>query len=183
MNQRLSNILCVPELVEYIFGHLDNPLDLMNCACINRMWCQLALKNLYEGSVNDMRYRTPEIVYLNCLLVASRERFAQCMSFVKHLALLPAEPTVDEVAHPDRRFACFDRCLALRNRHDAKQLLQASHQGPVSLAIPFEMKVQSLSPVFDLVLGPNLRSLTIDHVYCKNLASASTRQSSAVSLF
>jgi hypothetical protein len=47
--------------------------------------------------------------------VASRERFARYMSFVKHLLLSPENPTIDEAAYP-KRLACFAKCRAMRHR-------------------------------------------------------------------
>ena len=167
------NPLVVPELVGFIVGYVSDPPDLLNCACVNSVWSFLALEKLYKGSINDMRYRTPDIGSLNCLLVGSRERFARNMSFVEHLVISTDTPAPDETARCDNRFACVERFRPLRHRNDAELLLRPKGKGPSSLAIPFEIIEQDLSPVSDLIIHPRLKFLTIDHVYCELLMSHS----------
>ena len=163
----------VLEIFLLIFGHVDDPSDLLNCACVSRTWSMLALERLYRGSMNDMRYRTPEIGSLNSLWVASPERFARNMCFVKHLVVAPETPALDENFDHINRFACVERCRPLRDRRSAKLLLRPREKGPVSLAIPFEILDQDLSTLFDLILHPGLKFLTIDHIYCELLSPVS----------
>ena len=159
----------VPEFVGFVIGHVNDPPNLLNCACVNRTWSIPALQKLYRGSINDMRYRTPDIGSLNSLFVASRERFARNVSFIKHLLIAPENTGIDETAHPDYRYACIERCRPLRDRKSAELLLRPRGKGPASLAIPFEIVHQDLSTVSDLILHPGLKFLTIDHVYCELL--------------
>jgi hypothetical protein len=119
--------------------------DLSSCAGVNNIWNVVALKKLYRGSLNDMQFRTPDIGSLNCLLVASRERFARNMSFVRHLLLCPETPTIDEATNPDTRLACFEKCRAMRHREDAEHLLRPRGRGLTSLTIPFEIVDQDVA--------------------------------------
>ena len=127
-------IFQLPELVENIISHLNDPPDLLRCACVNKLWNPLALERLYEGSMIDMRYRTPALGFLNSLLTASRERFAQCMGYVEHLILLPEKVAIDGHANTEGRAACFEVCRAFRNDDDAKLLLQAKGKGELVLS-------------------------------------------------
>lgn len=165
------NPLDIQELVESVVSFVQDPADLINCACINKIWRVIAMKKLYRGSINEMRYRTPALIHLHGLFVACPERFSEYMGFVHHLILMPERPALEKLQPPERRIACFERCGALRHRHNANLLLQPRGNGPSTLAIPFEMMTQSLSHIFDLVLNPRLRFLTIDHSYCELLAS------------
>lgn len=178
----------LPELVGLIIGHVDDPPDLLNCACVNGTWSLEALARLYKGSVNDMRYRTPDICSLNSLFVASRKRFGRNMSFVKHLIIGPETSVLDaetsvlnEISISKNRSVCLEMCRPLRDRKSAELLLRPRGEGPVSLAIPFELIYQDLSIVSDLILHPGLKFLTVDHLYCELLSfdSRTSREHSA----
>jgi hypothetical protein len=108
----MSNPLLIPEIVGLVIDHFQLARDLLSCACVNSIWNRAALKKLYRGSLNDMQFRTADIGSLNCLLVASRVRFARNMSFVKHLLLPPEIPTVDDAADPQTRLALDCQILA-----------------------------------------------------------------------
>ena len=122
------------------------------------------MKKLYEGSLNDMQFRTPDIGSLNCLFVASRERFARNMSFVKHLLLSTDAIALDQIGRT--KIACYEKCRALRHRKYAKLLLQPQGSGLTSLAIPYEIKGQDWSIISDLLLTPTIEYLAIDRYYC-----------------
>jgi hypothetical protein len=169
------NPLLLPEIVEYVVDNICMVPDLLNCACVNSLWNVIALKRLYKGSMNDMRYRTPDIESLNSLLVASRERFTQNMSFVKHLLLAPETPTIDDAARPNtNRLACSVKLRPLRRRLDAERLLRPQGSGLVSLTIPFEID-QDWSPISDLLLSPTIEYLAVDNFYCEILMASSTK--------
>lgn len=159
--QSSSNPLVIPELVSRIISYVDAPIDLLQCSCVNSVWSISALQKLYRGSMNDMRFRTPEIGWLNSLFIASRERFARNVGFTKHLIIAPETQ--------DWRFVCLEKCRPLRDRRSAELLLRPRGKGPTSLAIPFEFVEHNLSPLWDLIIHPDLKSLTIDHAYCNLL--------------
>ena len=160
-DQSPSNPLVIPELVGRIISYVDAPVDLLRCACINSVWSTPALQKLYRGSMNDMRFRTPEIGWLNSLFVASRERFARNAGFIKHLTIAP-----ESIATEDVRFVCLEKCRLLRDRRSAELLLRPRGKGPTSLAIPLELDEEDLSHLCDLLIHPDLEFLFIDHVYC-----------------
>ena len=160
-DQSSSNPLVIPELVGRVISYVDAPVDLLQCACINSMWSTPALQKLYGGSMNDMRFRTPEIGWLNSLFIASRERFARNVGFIKHLTIAP-----ESIATEDLKFVCLEKCRLLRDRRNAELLLRPRGKGPPSLAIPFELVEHDLSSLCDLIIHPDLKFLTIDHVYC-----------------
>ena len=169
------NPLLLPEIVEYVVDNICMVPDLLNCACVNSLWNSIALKRLYKGSMNDMRYRTPDIESLNSLLVASRERFTQNMSFVKHLLLAPETPTIDAAARPNtNRLACSVKLRSLRRRLDAERLFRPQGSGLVSLTIPFEID-QDWSPISDLLVSPTIEYLAVDNFYCEILMASSTK--------
>lgn len=163
-DQSSSNPLVIPELVSRIISYVDAPIDLLHCSCVNSVWSIPALQKLYRGSMNDMRFRTPEIGWLNSLFIASRERFARNVGFIKHLTIAP-----ETIATEDLRGVCLEKCRPLRDRRSAELLLRPRGNGPTSLAIPFELVEQDLSPLCDLIIHPDLKFLTIDHVYCNLL--------------
>lgn len=167
--QSIPNPFLLPEIVEYVVDNICMVPDLLSCACVNSLWNVIALKRLYRGSLNDMRYRTPDIGSLNCLLIASRVRFKQNMSFVKHLLLAPETPTVDESARPrDNRLICSEKLRPLRRRLDAESLFQWQGNGLLSLTIPFEID-QDWSLNYDLLLPPTIEYLAVDIHYCEVL--------------
>ena len=163
-HQTSSNPLVIPEIASLTISHVDAPVDLLHCSCINSVWSTPALQKLYRGSMNDMRFRTPEIGWLNSLFVASRERFARNVGFIQHLTIAP-----ETIATEDLRFVCLEKCRLLRDRRSAELLLRPRGKGPTSLAIPLELVEQDLSPLCDLIIHPDLKFLTIDHVYCNLL--------------
>ena len=144
---------------------------------MNSTWNIPALEKLYRGSMNDLRYRTPDIGSLNSLFVASRKRFARNMQFVRHLTIAPENTARDVTSSPSRRAVCVEKCRPLRDRSSAELLLRPG-EGPISIAIPFELTNQDLSPLSDLLLHPGLKFLTIDHIYCEllDLNSGSLKQ-------
>lgn len=148
--------LLLSEIVEYVVDNICMVLDLLSCACMNSLWNIIALKKLYKGSLNDMRYCTPDIKSLNCLLVALYERFTQNMHFVKHLLLASETPTVDDVAGLDYRLACFEKLRPSRRSLDAGLLLRPQSSGIVSLTIPFEIVDQDWSLISDLLASPTI---------------------------
>jgi hypothetical protein len=123
------NPLLLPEIVSLVVDNVHMVPDLLSCACVNSTWSVAALKKLYKGSLNDMQFRTPDIGSLNCLFVASRERFKRNMTFVKHLLLSLEHPAVDEVALPNLRLICNEKCRAMRHRQSAELLLRPQGAG------------------------------------------------------
>jgi hypothetical protein len=103
-HRNMSNPLLLPEIVASVIENVHQVPDLLNCACVKRMWNVAALKKLYRGSLHDMQFCTPDIGSLNCLFVASRERFARYMSFMKHLLLSTDTMAVEQFA-PLEQFA------------------------------------------------------------------------------
>ncbi|GCB25500.1 hypothetical protein AAWM_08385 [Aspergillus awamori] len=169
----MTNPLLLPEIVGLVIGNIHIVPDLLNCACVNSIWSTEALKKLYQGSLNDMQFRTPDIESINSLFVASRKRFARNMGFVKHLLLFPAAPAIDDAAEPRTRLACFQRCRAMRHRQDAELLLQQKGRRLASLTIPFEIIDQDWSHISDLLLTPTIEFLAIDDYYCEILMASS----------
>ena len=123
------NPLAVPELASYVVSYIDDPVDLLHCACVNWTWNSLALQKLYRGSMNDMRYRTPDIGSLNSLFVASRERFARNMRFVKCLTIAPETPAPDEAYSSEHRPACIEKCRPLRDRKKRRTGTATAREG------------------------------------------------------
>ncbi|KAM5447458.1 hypothetical protein MaudCBS49596_005969 [Microsporum audouinii] len=168
------NPLLLPEIVGLVVENVPMVPDLLSCACVNSIWNVAALKRLYTGSLNDMQFCTPDIGSLNCLFVASRERFARNMSFVKHLLLSPEAPAIDGAAYPEHRLACFEKCRAMRHRQYAELLLRPKGRGLKSLTIPFEIDGQDWSLISDLLLTPTVEFLAIDNYYCELLTVGSS---------
>ena len=171
-NQQSSRFHNVPEIVEAIIDCIKDPSDVLNCALVNKEWNSIALKRLYKGSINDMRWRTPQVSFLNCLLTSSRDRFAQCMSFVEHLVLLPETPSALSLQDVSSRLGCYENCRALRHRQDAKLLLQPHERGPRSMVLPLAFKAMDITPDLDLVFNQNLQYLASDGTYCQTLMNA-----------
>ncbi|KAM5432275.1 hypothetical protein McanCB56680_006557 [Microsporum canis] len=168
------NPLLLPEIVGLVVENVPMVPDLLSCACVNSIWNVAALKRLYTGSLNDMQFCTPDIGSLNFLFVASRERFARNMSFVKHLLLSPEAPAIDGAAYPEHRLACFEKCRAMRHRQYAELLLRPKGRGLESLTIPFEIDGQDWSLISDLLLTPTVEFLAIDNYYCELLTAGSS---------
>lgn len=158
--------LALCEIVRSVFENLSDVSDLLACACVNRTWNEEASRILYRGSLTDMQFRSPDIESLNCLFVASRERFTFNMGFVKHLLLRPDAPSDDETAHPTRRIACFQKCRALHRRQDAERMLSSHRTRLSSLTIPFEIMGEDCYQVADLLLQTTVTFLAIDISYC-----------------
>ena len=81
-----------------------------------------------------MRFRTPEIGWLNSLFIASRERFARNAGLIKHLTIAP-----ETVEREDSKYVCLEKCRLLCDRRSAELLLRPRGKGPTSLAILFEL--------------------------------------------
>lgn len=165
---KMRNPLLLPEIVESVMDHIDMVPDLLNCACVNGLWNIRALKRLYKGTLNDMKYRTPDVGSLNCLFVASRERFVQNTSFVKHLLLHPEKPLTHGAESGIANIACGETCRALRHRRYAESLLrpEGSGGGLLSLTIPFMIVNQNWTPIRNLLISPTLEFLAINLLYC-----------------
>ncbi|GAM38749.1 hypothetical protein TCE0_033f09734 [Talaromyces pinophilus] len=166
--------------------HIDTVPDLLNCACVNNLWNVRALKRLYKGSLNDMRYRTPNVGSLNCLFVASRERFVQNMGFVKHLLLHPEKPLTRGAESGFATLVCGESCRPLRYRRYAEALLRpeggarsggGGGGGLVSLTIPFVIVNQDWMPISDLLISPSLEFLAINDYYCVRVILGCTNTS------
>ncbi|RFU25806.1 hypothetical protein B7463_g10531, partial [Scytalidium lignicola] len=169
----VSNPLLLSEIVGMVVDNVHMVPDLLSCACVNSTWSLVALKKLYKGSLNDMQFRTPDIGSLNCLFVASRARFGRNMGFVKHLLLSPENPAVDEVAHPNQRLQCIEKCRAMRHRQSAELLLRPQGESLTSLTIPFEIEGQDWSLISDLLLPRTAEFLAIDDCYTGLLMASS----------
>ena len=182
-HQSTSNPLLLPEIVSSVIDNVHMVPDILNCACVNSTWSVASLKKLYNGSLNDMQFRTPDIGSLNSLFVASRVRFARNMRFVRHLLLSPETPAIDEAARPNTRLACFEKCRAMRYRQYAELLFRPQGRGLASLSIPFEIIDQDWSFISDLFLTPTVEYLAIDNFYCGRLmARSSCSQNSITSV-
>ena len=155
------------EVVGIVISFLSSPCDLLQCARVSKVWNPLALKELYKGSLGDMRYCTPPINFLNSLFTASRDRFEQCASYIEHLALLLHVASYDINQQQVR----FEQCRVLRNKGDAKLPLQSNERSITGLAIPFEFKIQNNPLAFDLLPLRALKCLTIEASYCGDLVS------------
>lgn len=165
-----SNPLLLPEIVGLVIDNVDLAADILNCACVNALWNTTAMKKLYSGSLTDMQFRTPNITSLNCLFVASRDRFIRNMSFVKHLLLLPEVPT-REAERRVSRLVGYEKCRLLRCRKDAELLFRPKGRGLASISIPFELVSQgwSSSDIEDLLLPSTAEFIAIANNYCKYL--------------
>lgn len=100
------NPLVPLEIVRLVVDNVHVVPDLLNCACVNSTWSVAALKKLYKGSLNNFQFRTLNIMSLNCLFVASQERFRRNMTFVEHHLLSFENPAVDEAALKNIRLIC-----------------------------------------------------------------------------
>jgi hypothetical protein len=172
-DQNVLNPLLLPEIIGMVVDNIYMVPDLLSCACVNSTWSMAALKRLYKGSLNDMQFRTPDIGSLNCLYVASRERFRRNMGIVKHLLLSPESPAIDDAAHPDTRLLCIEKCRAMRHRQSAELLLRPQGEGLASLTIPFEIEGQDWSLISDLLLPRTIEFLATDDYYCGLLMASS----------
>ncbi|KAI9372828.1 hypothetical protein BJX61DRAFT_505607 [Aspergillus egyptiacus] len=157
------NPLVIPEIIGLVINNVEAVPDLLNSACVNSTWNILALKRLYEGSLKDMQFRTPDIASINCHFVASLDRFARNMSFVKHLLICPEIPTVDPERRLQDKAGSFEKCRALRRREHAELLFGAQGKGPESLTIPFEIVRHDWWHISDLLLTPAMKYLAIDN--------------------
>lgn len=180
-NRNGLNPLVLPEIVGLVIDNVHMVPDLLNCACVNSTWSVASLKKLYKGSLNDMQFRTPDIGSLNCLFVASRERFRRNMTFVKHLLLSVENPALDEAAQPNLRLICNEKCRAMRHRRSAELLLRPQGEGLASLTIPFEIEGQDWSLISDLLLTRTIEFLAIDDYYCGLLMASSNSSPELIS--
>ncbi|KAF3394004.1 hypothetical protein F1880_005514 [Penicillium rolfsii] len=169
IDQDIRNPLLVPEIVGLVIDYVRKVPDLLNCACVSKVWNAEALRKLYVGSMNDMKFRTADIGSLNSLFVASRQRFARNMTFVKHLVLSPETPAIDESVNPWTRLVCFEKCRALRDRKSAELVFRPKGRGLASLTIPYEIINQDWSFISDIFLSPTVEYLAIDNIYCEVL--------------
>lgn len=167
----VSNPLTILELVSLVVSYVDSPRDLVYCACVNSTWNTPALQKLYRGSMNDMRFRTPDIGWLNSLFVASPERFTRNAGFTKHLTIASEINT-----RGNSGTLCVERCRLLLHHKRAQLLLRPRGKGPTSLAIPFPLVKHNLFPMSDLILHSGLRFLTIDNDLCEGLVSDYSRR-------
>jgi hypothetical protein len=182
-DRRIANPFLLPEIVGLVVDNVHMVADLWSCACVNSTWNIAALKRLYKGSLNDMQFRTPDIGSLNCLFVASRERFARNMGFVKHLLLSPESPAIQElVMQRTTRLICTEKCRAMRHRQSAELLLRPQGESLASLIIPFEIEGQDWSLISDLLLTRTVEFLAIDGYYCKLLMASQKLITPSVSL-
>lgn len=165
-SQTAVSPLLLPEIVGLVLDYVDLLPDLLSCACVNRIWNELALKKLYQGSLTDLRYCTPDIGSLNGLFIASRERFARNMSFVRHLLLSSDRLWPVKYDESACRLACTERIRSLRHRQDAEVLLRPRSRCLVSLMMPFPILGQDWSSISDLLLSQTVRFLAIDILYC-----------------
>ncbi|KAL4977148.1 hypothetical protein BDW66DRAFT_166061 [Aspergillus desertorum] len=136
MLKSTRNPLLLPEIVGTVLDQV-NIRDLLHCASVNRTWNTLALKRMYEGSMYDMQLRTPDIISLNCLYVASRERFARCMGHVKHFLIAPENPIDRKEIRLPKKLVSLEKLRPLRDLESAKSLFRAYKPGVQSLMIPF----------------------------------------------
>ncbi|KAL5042978.1 hypothetical protein BDW71DRAFT_200158 [Aspergillus fruticulosus] len=170
MLEPTRNPLLLPEIVGAVLDHV-NIRDLLNCAGVNRTWNTLALKRMYEGSVYDMQRRTPDITSLNCLYVASRERFARCMGHVKHLLIAPEHPVEKKDIGMPKKLVSLEKFRPLRDPESAKRLLRAYKPGVQSLMIPFGNYGWEQS-YMDVLLAETVEFLAIDDSFCPFLEPA-----------
>ncbi|KAL2833956.1 hypothetical protein BJY01DRAFT_89753 [Aspergillus pseudoustus] len=168
----MPNALLLPEILRLVIENVEGIPDLLSCACVNKAWNEEALRRLYHGSLNNLHFRTPDMGSLNCLLVASRERFVRNMSFVKHLLIAPeiaGRTTPPFTQEP--QLVSLDYCRALSRDEDSERLLRPNGKGPSSIVIPY-----SVVPYFgasadwsdrapELLVSPNVQYLGLDIGY------------------
>ncbi|RDW92994.1 uncharacterized protein DSM5745_00316 [Aspergillus mulundensis] len=162
--------LLLPEIVSNVLENV-RMRDLASCAQVNRTWSTIALKRMYEGSTWDMQFRTPDIISLNCLYVASRERFARHMGNVKHLLIAP-ENTVDkrEVGLP-KKLVALEEFRPMRDPEYAKSLFRSHNPRVKSLMVPFGIYGWRKRDFMDVFLTPSVEFLAIDDEFCRFLDS------------
>ena len=165
------NPLMVPELVNHVISFIDRPMDLFRCSMVNSMWTTRALQMLYQGSMNDMRFYTPDLSFLDSLFVQSPEHFAQNVGYIKHMTIT-TKPGVSCL----RAYNVYESETnkihdILRGRTGAELLLRLKGKNLVSLAILFLQGHEGIPYLRDLILHPDLKFLTIDHEYCSLLRS------------
>jgi hypothetical protein len=93
------------------------------------------------------------------------DSFARNIGFVKYFIIAPETPALDDASRPENRYACVEKYRPLRDYRSAELFLRPREKGLTSLAIFFELIDQDISPVSDLILHPDLKFLTIDHIY------------------
>ncbi|RDW92993.1 uncharacterized protein DSM5745_00315 [Aspergillus mulundensis] len=172
MLEPTRNPLLLPEIICNVLSRLG-PRELLQCACLNTTWNTLALPKLYEGTMYDMQFRTPDITSLNCLHVSSPERFARNLNFVKHLLIAPECPVRKQTFQAPSRIESLEYLRFLVRPDYAKRLL-ANCRGFKSLMIPFGIKAKHKATIyFELMLTESVEFLAIDDSYCRTLASVS----------
>lgn len=164
----MATPLVLPELLSCVISFVDRPVDLLHCSMVNSMWTEPALQMLYRGSLNDMRFCTPDLDFLNSLFIRSERNFARNIGFVKHMTIAAKRPVgtcIDdaEAEKKTRDILCGHTGVGL--------LLHLKRRRIESLAIPNKLVHEDISTLRDMVLHPDLRSLTIDHRYCSLLSS------------
>lgn len=175
MSRALSpEMFAIGEILQKILEEIDDPPQLVHCACVNHQWYQLAMRKLYRGSEHNFKLRTPDIESLNSLYIASRTRFAENISNVKHL-VLSSDPLAIKSEYA--QIPMYGRYLP---KASAWKLSPLSHGNSEffqklggtslhSLAIPFVTIGQDLYGAFTHVVASSIESLTIDVAYCTDL--------------
>ena len=163
------------DVINIILIHLDPP-GLLKFACCTKKWSEKALKTLYTGSINDMRYRTPELTFLSRLLNSSRQHYDLYMGFVRHLVLSDVTlPGYRNPLHPSPEYLrSIGACLSLYHPPEKED--------PVSLAIPFDIPLQDFRSLLNLTLTPRLKFITMAEDCCEFLVSTYDSSALRVSL-
>ncbi|KAI9653188.1 MAG: hypothetical protein M1831_006146 [Alyxoria varia] len=168
----MAAMIAIPELVALIIDQLEEPADVLTCARINSLWNILALKQLYKGSISDMKWRFPDVESLNSLLVASRDRFDRNMSSADHLLIAPEKGADQPYQSRTRQWqsAFSGYCRAWRSEKDTELLLRPHHErGPSTVAIPFQFPWRYAGAhhaLWGLLPHPKVKYLVIDLSYC-----------------
>ena len=157
-----------PELVSRVISFVDRPIDLLHCSMVNSMWTEPALRMLYRGSLNDMRFCTPDLESLNSLLVRSHRNFTRNMGYVKHMTIAAKRlvGTCEDYENAQKKTRDI-----LCGQTGAELLSHLKRRKVESLAIPIELVYEDVPHLRDVILHPDLRFLLIDHKYCSLLSS------------
>lgn len=160
------NPLQIPEIIALVIDHVCLVPDLLSCACVNSKWHGPALARLYEGSLYDMQFRTPDIPALNCLYTASLQTFDHNLGCIKHFNLVPEGTTSGNPDEP-QRITGLDTFRPMRRPRAAADLSRVLNKCK-SLTIPYGTQFSHSPPQYlDALLSHSVEYLAIDDSYCR----------------